>query len=241
MPIHLRAEPGDYAEACLLPGDPLRAKYIAETFLEDVRQVNGERGLLGYTGKLEGKAGIRPGNRDGLPERDDRLRGAHPARREAPPPRRHLRRPAGGPRARRPHRRHLGRPRRRDGNPPRRRRAALPHRELGARARGGPRREAREGAAPRRARSSRATSSTTRTRASTSAGRSAASSPWRWRPRHSSRSPRSAACTAGCLLTVSDIVVEGEFVRISDEELRAAVDRMTRIALDTATAGDDGH
>jgi purine-nucleoside phosphorylase len=42
---------------------------------------------------------------------------------------------------------------------------------------------------------------------------------------------------SGCLLTVSDIVVEGEFVRISDEELRAAVDRMTRIALDTATAG----
>ena len=41
---------------------------------------------------------------------------------------------------------------------------------------------------------------------------------------------------AGCLLTVSDIVVEGEFVRISDDELRAAVDRMTRIALDTATA-----
>ena len=33
MPIHVRANPGDYAEACLLPGDPLRAKYIAETFL----------------------------------------------------------------------------------------------------------------------------------------------------------------------------------------------------------------
>ena len=45
----------------------------------------------------------------------------------------------------------------------------------------------------------------------------------------------------GCLLTVSDIVVEGEFVRISDEELRAAVDRMTRVALDTATAAHDGH
>ena len=45
----------------------------------------------------------------------------------------------------------------------------------------------------------------------------------------------------GCLLTVSDIVVEGEFVRISDDELRTAVDRMTRIALDTATAGHDGH
>jgi DeoD family purine-nucleoside phosphorylase len=41
---------------------------------------------------------------------------------------------------------------------------------------------------------------------------------------------------AGCLLTVSDIVVEGEFTRISDEELRAAVDRMTRVALHTVTA-----
>jgi DeoD family purine-nucleoside phosphorylase len=40
----------------------------------------------------------------------------------------------------------------------------------------------------------------------------------------------------GCLLTVSDIVVEGEFTRISDDELRAAVDRMTLVALATATA-----
>ena len=55
MPIHLRAEPGDYAEACLLPGDPLRATFIAETFLTDVVQVNAERGLLGYTGLWEGK------------------------------------------------------------------------------------------------------------------------------------------------------------------------------------------
>jgi DeoD family purine-nucleoside phosphorylase len=39
---------------------------------------------------------------------------------------------------------------------------------------------------------------------------------------------------AGCLLTVSDIVVEGEFTRISDDDLRAAVDRMTTIALDVA-------
>jgi DeoD family purine-nucleoside phosphorylase len=54
MPIHIRAEPGDYAEACLLPGDPLRAKYIAETYLDDVEQKNGERGLLGYTGTWEG-------------------------------------------------------------------------------------------------------------------------------------------------------------------------------------------
>ncbi len=54
MPIHLRAEPGDYADACLLPGDPLRAKYIAETFLADVVQVNAERGLLGFTGTYDG-------------------------------------------------------------------------------------------------------------------------------------------------------------------------------------------
>ncbi len=41
---------------------------------------------------------------------------------------------------------------------------------------------------------------------------------------------------AGCLLTVSDIVVEGEFTRISDDDLRAAVDRMTRVGLATVTA-----
>ena len=50
----LRADAGDYAEACLLPGDPLRAKYIADTYLTGVRQVNGERGLLGYTGTYDG-------------------------------------------------------------------------------------------------------------------------------------------------------------------------------------------
>jgi DeoD family purine-nucleoside phosphorylase len=55
VPIHLRAEPGDYADACLLPGDPLRAKYIAETFMQDVRQVNAERGMLGYTGTFNGR------------------------------------------------------------------------------------------------------------------------------------------------------------------------------------------
>jgi DeoD family purine-nucleoside phosphorylase len=55
VPIHLRAEPGDYADAVLLPGDPLRAKYIADTYLEGVTQVNAERGLLGYTGTWQGK------------------------------------------------------------------------------------------------------------------------------------------------------------------------------------------
>jgi DeoD family purine-nucleoside phosphorylase len=55
MPIHIRAEPGDYAEACLLPGDPLRAKYIAETYFDSAVQRNGERGMLGYAGEWEGK------------------------------------------------------------------------------------------------------------------------------------------------------------------------------------------
>src|SRR6202008_1538661 len=40
---------------CLLPGDPLRAKYIADTYLDEVVQRNGERGLLGFTGTYEGK------------------------------------------------------------------------------------------------------------------------------------------------------------------------------------------
>jgi DeoD family purine-nucleoside phosphorylase len=55
MPIHVRAEPGDYAEACLLPGDPLRAQYIAETYLDNAVQRNAERGMLGYTGEFEGR------------------------------------------------------------------------------------------------------------------------------------------------------------------------------------------
>ncbi|MGH3091378.1 MAG: purine-nucleoside phosphorylase, partial [Gaiellaceae bacterium] len=55
MPIHVRAETGDYAEACLLPGDPLRAKYVAETFLENAEQRNWERGMLGYTGSFRGR------------------------------------------------------------------------------------------------------------------------------------------------------------------------------------------
>jgi DeoD family purine-nucleoside phosphorylase len=55
VPIHVRAEPGDYAEACLVPGDPLRAKYVAETFLEGVEQRNLERGMLGYSGTFDGR------------------------------------------------------------------------------------------------------------------------------------------------------------------------------------------
>ena len=67
VPIHLRAEPGDYAEAVLLPGDPLRAKYIAETYLDDACRSNGERGMLGFTRHLGRQAGVRAVDRDGLP------------------------------------------------------------------------------------------------------------------------------------------------------------------------------
>jgi 5'-methylthioadenosine phosphorylase/purine-nucleoside phosphorylase len=55
MPIHLRAEPSDYAPAVLVPGDPRRATYIAETFFDPgYRVVNEERGALGYTGTYKG-------------------------------------------------------------------------------------------------------------------------------------------------------------------------------------------
>jgi len=55
MTPHNLAKPGDYAEAVLLPGDPLRAKWIAENFLADARQVNGVRNCLGFTGSWQGK------------------------------------------------------------------------------------------------------------------------------------------------------------------------------------------
>lgn len=43
---HINAEMGDFADVVLMPGDPLRAKFIAETFLQDVREVNNVRGML---------------------------------------------------------------------------------------------------------------------------------------------------------------------------------------------------
>lgn len=54
-PIHLRAAPGDYADSVLLPGDPRRARHIAERFLDSPRLVNEERGLLGFTGAYRGR------------------------------------------------------------------------------------------------------------------------------------------------------------------------------------------
>jgi purine-nucleoside phosphorylase len=55
MTPHIEAKPGDYADTVLLPGDPLRAKWIAETFLKDPMQVNSVRNCLGYTGTYNGK------------------------------------------------------------------------------------------------------------------------------------------------------------------------------------------
>ncbi|MDP9424741.1 MAG: DeoD-type purine-nucleoside phosphorylase [Actinomycetota bacterium] len=53
-PVHVRAEPEDFAENVLLPGDPRRAKYIAENFFEGARLVTEERGMLGFTGTYKG-------------------------------------------------------------------------------------------------------------------------------------------------------------------------------------------
>ncbi|MGL6009680.1 MAG: purine-nucleoside phosphorylase, partial [Culicoidibacterales bacterium] len=64
---HIRAEKGDFAETILLPGDPLRAKYIAENFLTDVVQVNDVRGMLGYTGNYQGKRVSVMGSGMGMP------------------------------------------------------------------------------------------------------------------------------------------------------------------------------
>lgn len=50
---HISADKGDFAEAVLLPGDPLRAKYIAERFLDGARQVTAVRNMLGYSGTFE--------------------------------------------------------------------------------------------------------------------------------------------------------------------------------------------
>jgi len=52
--VHMNAEPGDFAETVLMPGDPLRAKYIAETFLDEAQQVSDVRNMLGFTGEYKG-------------------------------------------------------------------------------------------------------------------------------------------------------------------------------------------
>ena len=52
---HMNAAPGDFAETVLMPGDPLRAQYIAETYLENVRRVTDVRNMWGFTGEYKGQ------------------------------------------------------------------------------------------------------------------------------------------------------------------------------------------
>ena len=64
---HNEAKKGQFAKTVLMPGDPLRAKFIAETFLENPVQVNGVRGMLGYTGTYKGKEISVMGGGMGMP------------------------------------------------------------------------------------------------------------------------------------------------------------------------------
>jgi DeoD family purine-nucleoside phosphorylase len=235
VPIHLRANPGDYADACLLPGDPLRAKYIAETFLTDARQVNAERGLLGFTGLWEGKPVSVQGTGMGCPGativfeeliqlgvtrllrvgtcgglQPDHALGDLIVALSAVPADATASHLVGG----EPHCPTAS--------------WELIHEAVHV---------AKQASEPLRV------------------GPIVSSDLFynpdggqyeRWSKRGILAVEMEAAALftvgalrgvkTGCLLTVSDIVVEGEFVRISDAELRAAVDRMTRVALETATA-----
>jgi purine-nucleoside phosphorylase len=235
VPIHLRAEPGDYAKACLLPGDPLRAKHIAETFLADVRQVNEERGLYGYTGTWEGKPVSVQGTGMGCPgativfeeliqlgverllrvgtcgglQPDHSLGDLIVAL------------------------------------------SAVPADATATHLVGG------ESHCPTASWEliHEAVHIAKQSQETLRVGPIVSSDLFynpdegqyeRWSKRGILAVEMEAAALftltalrgvyGGCLLTVSDIVVEGEFVRISDDELTAAVDRMTRIALETATA-----
>src|SRR5438874_4704282 len=237
MPIHLRAEPGDYADAVLLPGDPLRAKYIPETYLDGVKQVNGERGLLGFTGTYEGKPVSVQGTGMGCPgativfeeliqlgctklmrvgtcgglQAHHALGDLIVALTAVPADQTAM---------------HLV------NNEPHCPTASweLIHgavhaaKEMGQAMHVGPIVSSDLFYNPDEGQYER----------------------WSKRGVLAVEMEAAALFTVaalrgvqgGCLLTVSDIVVEGEFVRISDAELQAAVDRMTRIALATATAGE---
>jgi len=234
VPIHLRAEQGEYADAVLLPGDPLRAKYIAETYFEEPRQVNGERGLLGFTGTWEGKPISVQGTGMGCP-------GATIVFEELVQlgVKKHLRVGTCG--GLQPHHQlgdmivalsavpadstamHLV------ANEPHCPTASwsLIHgavhvaKEMGQKLHVGPIVSSDLFYNPDDGQYER----------------------WSKRGVLAVEMEAAALFTvgalrgveSGCLLTVSDIVVEGEFKRISDDELRASVDRMTRVALATAT------
>lgn len=67
MSVHIGAKPGEVADKILLPGDPLRATYIAETYLQDVIQYNNVRGMNGYTGIYKGERISVQGTGMGIP------------------------------------------------------------------------------------------------------------------------------------------------------------------------------
>ncbi len=67
MTPHITAKPGEIAKTVLMPGDPRRAKWAAETFLQDARLVNETRGMLGYTGTYKGSAVTIHGSGMGMP------------------------------------------------------------------------------------------------------------------------------------------------------------------------------
>ena len=67
MSFHIGAKPGEIAETVLLPGDPLRARWAAETFLTDPVQVNAVRGMLGFTGTWRGHRVTIHGTGMGMP------------------------------------------------------------------------------------------------------------------------------------------------------------------------------
>jgi purine-nucleoside phosphorylase len=67
MTVHIGAAPGDIAETVLMPGDPLRAKWAAETFLDDARCINEVRGMLGFTGTWRGHPVTIHGSGMGMP------------------------------------------------------------------------------------------------------------------------------------------------------------------------------
>lgn len=67
MTPHIEAKAGEFAPTCLLPGDPLRAQYIADTFLTDVKTINTVRNMLAFTGKYNGTPVSVMGSGMGIP------------------------------------------------------------------------------------------------------------------------------------------------------------------------------
>ena len=67
MTVHIGAKPGEIAETVLMPGDPYRAKWAAETFLDDAKLVNEVRGMLGFTGTWKSHPVTIQGSGMGMP------------------------------------------------------------------------------------------------------------------------------------------------------------------------------